>query len=167
MTGTLISALLLTVTATNSSTVSVTPADSLTRSHTLTAALLVGSSVEAELSWYATSRFQFASSVGFLDDAKGQWRVATDAYYHFPNFIGSVSEDADMGFYVGLGAQVAGRRPGDDETSVRFGERVSFGLRYTLDSGRYEAIAVVAPGLVHRPRQRATLDALVGLRLGF
>ena len=165
MAGSLFSVLLVTVAAVNTSTAAVSPNNDNSTVRSMTAGLLVGSSIEAELSWFATNNIQFASSAALLEETKGAWRVAADLYYHFPNTIGSVSKNAEMGFYVGFGAQLAGERP--DESVVRFGERVSFGLRYTLDSGKYEAVAVVAPGLLHRPRLRATLDALVGLRLGF
>ncbi|MEE2901126.1 MAG: hypothetical protein VYC39_02300 [Myxococcota bacterium] len=165
MAGSLLSILLLTAASVNTSTTAVSPNNDNSPVRTVTAGLLLGSSIEAELTWFTTKNIQLASSAALLEKNEGAWRVAADFYYHFPNTIGSVSKNAEMGFYVGLGAQLAGQRP--DESVLRFGERVSFGLRYTLDSGKYEAVAVVAPGLLHRPRLRATLDALVGLRLGF
>jgi len=163
--GSLLSVLLLTAAAANTSTTAVSLNNDSVPVRSFTAGLLVGSSIEAELSWFANTNIQFASSAALREKNEGSWRVATDLYYHFPNTIGSVSKDAEMGFYVGFGAQLAGQR--SDESVLRFGERASFGLRYTLDSGKYEVVAVVAPGLLHRPRLRATLDALVGFRLGF
>lgn len=163
MVGSLLSALLLTVAATSTPTTAAEISD--VRTHDLTAGVFVGSSIEAELSWFATNSLQLAIRGGVVEKSEGSWRAATDVYYHFPNVIGSVSQAASMGFFVGLGAQIAGPRP--EESVYRFGERVSFGLRYTLDAGKYELITMVAPGLLHRPRLRATLDALIGFRFGF
>ena len=129
----------------------------------LYAGLLVGSPAGIDLSWHFHESLQWTTALGWQNDDRGAWMGTSDLLLLFPEAIGSVGSAGRLVLFTGLGAQVDYRHY--EDTSVRYGSRVSFGLKYVFDEGRYEAFTSVASGLYYKPRVRASLNTNFGLRI--
>ena len=127
------------------------------------AGLLVGSPAGIDLSWRFHDRLQWTTAFGWHNEDRGAWMGASDLLLLFPEAIGRVGQEGRLVLFTGLGGQIDYRHY--EDTNLRYGGRVLFGLKYVFDNERYEAFGSVATGLYHKPRVRASLDTAFGLRI--
>ena len=133
------------------------------RDSVIHAGLSVGSSAGANVAWEFHPRLQWETSWGWRTDKQAGWLGASDLLLLFPEAMGKVGPEARLVLYAGVGGQVDYVL--DDNRQLRFGSRVSLGIKYTFADRRYEAFTAVATGLYYVPELRASLDTSIGLRL--
>jgi hypothetical protein len=128
------------------------------------AGLVTGSQSGLDLAWTLSNSLQWANAAGWQNEDRGVWLMTSDMLYLFDEAIGSIGAAGKLILLTGLGGQLDYR--GYEETSLRYGGRVLFGIKLAIDDGRYELFSTVAWGLFHKPRIRASLDAVLGIRVG-